>query len=324
MLYPISYSVPDEIIVPYVPFKILHTAKHDYQFTNSTEYLKNYRNSIFATTRLKCGWDCFRHYEILSQGTIPFFTKEEGEHTSLENCPKKTLFNFPKSQVLDLMKKYGIQTYDEIMKNSSSILYHDLDTLLQYTKQNLTTQKSAEYVLSKTSTPTTKKVLYLGNFSSQTADYMCDLLGQGLVKYTDGTVDMLPEKEFLYDSYPIEQTSKLYGKGFNYTRHLPASLKKYPDVETIWDKIKRREYDQIIIYYHCRSGNYTIPFLTNEYPIFKYYSANEVSFVCGADCDPYWSPELNWYIKMNHVCPLSELSKKGHTVFIREFGDEIS
>lgn len=321
MFYPISYSVPEEIIVPYVPFKMRHTASHDYQFNDPTEYLKNYRNSIFGMTQLKCGWDCFRHYEILSQGTIPFFDDGAGVHAKLENCPKRTLFNFPKAQVLDLMKKYGSKTYDEIMKTSSSILFNDINELLDYTKKNLTTQSSAQYVLSKTDTPTTQKILYLTNFTNTVSDYMCEFLGHGLKKYTSGKADIFPEREFLYDSYPVEKTSSLYGKGFNYTRHLPANYMKSLEKETIWEKIKRRDYDHIIIYYHCRSGNYKIPFLTDEFPLNQYYENHEVSFVCGTDCDPYWSPELNWYIKMYHSCPLTELSNKGHNVFIREFGN---
>lgn len=309
MLYPISYSIPEEIIVPYVPFKTSHTASHTYQFTDSQMYLKNYRTAIFGTTGLKCGWDCFRHYEILSQGTIPLFN-------DLENCPSLTLHNFPKQKILELRDLYGPMTFDEIMKTSSSHLYTNIDELLNLTKSTLTTKESATYILSKTTTPTTKRILYIDNIETK-GEYLTDMIAHGLYRLTEGDVHMYPDHAWRYSSYPESETQLLYGKGFNYTRLLE---KQYIHTfDEIFENIKQRYYDHVIVSIQC-SSNTPVPFLMNhENTIFKYYDSSEVSIVCGNDCDSYWSPELNWYIRYRHDCPLKKISALNN-VFIRELG----
>ena len=46
----------------------------------------------------KAGWDCLRHYEIIGNGTIPYFHE-------LEDCPPDTLHSFPKELILETNKK---------------------------------------------------------------------------------------------------------------------------------------------------------------------------------------------------------------------------
>jgi hypothetical protein len=309
MLYPISYSVPEELIVPYVPLKTCHTATHEYQFTDSQSYLQNYRTSIFGDTRLKCGWDCFRHYEILSQGTIPYFH-------NLEKCPPLTLHNFPKQKSIELRDLYGPMTFDEIIKTSSSHLYNNLNDLLNLTKSTLTTKESAQYILSKTTTPTTKRILFLDNVETK-GEYLTDMLAHGFYRLTEGEVDIYPDHAWRYTTYPESETQLLYGKGFNYTRLLENQ--RVHTYEEIFEKIKQRYYDQIIICIQC-SSNIPVPFVVNtENNIYNYYIHSEVSLICGNDCDSYWSPELNWYIRDRHDCPLKKISDHNN-VFIRELG----
>lgn len=315
MLYPISFSVPEEIIVPYVPFKTCHTASHAYQFTEAEPYLKNYRSAIFGTTSLKCGWDAFRHYEILSQGTITYFD-------NLQGCPKQTLHSFPKEQVMSLMNKYGSHTFSEIMSTSSSILHNDLDELLTYTRTNLTTRSAAEYILSKTSTPTTNNVLFLHNLDEK-VDYQAMMTAHGLIHHTNGQVDIYTDMEYLYSDYPLENTVKLYGRGFNYSRHISATLKKSLSEEQVWEKIKVRHYDQIILYIHCQSQR-PIPFLSGDLDLHSYYSSSELSVVCGRDCDPYYDPNRDpnreWWIRDYHNCSLKRNAERLN-LFVREYGD---
>lgn len=310
MLYPISFSFPEELIVPYVPFKTSHTATHQYQFNDSKPYLEMYRKSIFGHTSLKCGWDCLRHYEILSQGTIPFFHE-------LKRCPTYTLTTFPKEQVLGLMDKYFTLSYDQIMSTSSSILYDDLNSLLDYTRNHLTTKQSAKYILSKTEYPETKKILFLTN-GLQAGDYLEAMTMHGLFHITEGNVDLYPNYDSLYDNFPIEETKKLYGKGFNYTRLLPSFLKRTPSEDEIWQKIKERYYEHIILYMHCRSTD-LMPFIFGDRSINMYYNINEVSVLCGKDCDDY-TDAMGSHILMFHHCMLKVLSNS-QNVFIRELGD---
>jgi hypothetical protein len=103
-----------------------------YIFNNEHEYYNDYNKSYFGVTMKKAGWDCMRHYEILSNNCIPYFT-------DLEDCPKQTLTNLPKELLLkakELASNFEEQKYFSI-----------LNELFEYTKQYLTTKQLAQYVL---------------------------------------------------------------------------------------------------------------------------------------------------------------------------------
>ena len=311
MLFPLSYSIPAEVIVPYVPFKTCHTADHNYQFDDVAPYMENYRKAFFGHTSMKCGWDCMRHYEILSQGTIT-------EFTNLQGLPTKTMTNFPKALVFDLNAKYYSLTFEEILKCSSSVVYEDLDSLLCYTRDNLTTESAARYVLRKSGHADAKKILYLSN-ADKSGNYMVEMLAHGFSRITGGKADMYPDFEERYDTYPVELTKKLYGKGFNYTRFLPGKWRRAPSAELIQQRIKEKYYDVII---HCTSeqSDLQYPFLTGEGHAQEYYDLSDIVLVCGNDCDNYWSAGKKWYIRDSHNCPIKCLADST-AVFIRELGN---
>jgi len=103
-----------------------------YKFDIEQEYYNDYNKSYFGVTMKKAGWDCMRHYEILANNCIPYFT-------DLEDCPKQTLTNLPKELLLEakeLANNFDEQKYFII-----------LDELFKYTKQYLTTKQLAQYVL---------------------------------------------------------------------------------------------------------------------------------------------------------------------------------
>jgi len=94
---PISFSYPEfelennyallenknQILAPMDPRYL-----PSYIFENEKDYYEQYRKSIFGTTTKKGGWDCMRHYEILSVQTLLYFPK-------IENKPKLTMSSFP-------------------------------------------------------------------------------------------------------------------------------------------------------------------------------------------------------------------------------------
>ena len=69
-----------------------------------------------------------RHYEIIGNGTIPYFYE-------LEKCPPKTLHNFPKELILKTNKQKPKDSYNDVVLE-----------LLDYMRNNLTTKKVAEYI----------------------------------------------------------------------------------------------------------------------------------------------------------------------------------
>ena len=68
---------------------------------NEEEYYEQYKKSIFGTTTKKGGWDCLRHYEILSVNTLLFFP-------GIDRKPSLTMVDFPvdlQNRVNNLFKK---------------------------------------------------------------------------------------------------------------------------------------------------------------------------------------------------------------------------
>ena len=94
MLYPISFSIPEEKIITYIPTKtkilsdLIPGKISTYIYNNEEDYYNEYRKSFFAITIKKAGWDCMRHYEILANGCITVFI-------DIENCPVYTMVSLP-------------------------------------------------------------------------------------------------------------------------------------------------------------------------------------------------------------------------------------
>lgn len=304
MICPISYSFPAEKIVPYISFKTEHTANHQYQFTDEDEYLAHYRKAFFGTTQKRAGWDCLRHYEILSQGVIPHFK-------NLENLPPKTMVHFPKQLVLELNTKYYSKTLEEIYKESSSIVYNDLDSLLDYTKENLTTEKSVEYILKMLKKESAKEILLLTNMVPPETDYLFSMITHGLLRKFKHSIDCFPDFDYHYKDYPKEKCSNLYGRGFNYTRLLSEEFKTTRTKAQIEKKIENHFYDCIFLYMNEYSDE-LVPFNIN-----KFYKNDEVAVICGRDCDAKKDSTGGWTTSSIHNCDLKQL-KDIQTVFIRE------
>lgn len=105
-----------------------------YKFDIEQEYYNDYNKSYYGVTMKKAGWDCMRHYEILANHCIPYFT-------DLHECPKNTLTSLPKELLLDareLANNFDNQKYFNI-----------LNELFDYAKSHLTTKELAKYVLKK-------------------------------------------------------------------------------------------------------------------------------------------------------------------------------
>lgn len=138
---PIGFSIPEEHVLKAVPEKtktfsdtVVSFCKN-YQFDNEQEYYKEYQRSCFARTCKKAGYDCLRHYEILANGAIPVFSE-------LKNVPKNTMANFPKKFLEDLYCKLQ---YD--LEADAGVYPEAIQTLLDYTREHLTTVKAVKRML---------------------------------------------------------------------------------------------------------------------------------------------------------------------------------
>ncbi len=145
-VYPISFAIPEEKIWKDVNLKDKYKKIANYKpahpgtgyvYAEEKDYYNDYKTSFFALTHKKGGWDCMRHYEILANFCIPYFP-------DIQNCPIQTMNNFPKDMILKSNSLFEQDFNPDInIKEYSTIL----NKIFEYTKNNLTTKKLAEYVL---------------------------------------------------------------------------------------------------------------------------------------------------------------------------------
>ena len=141
-ILPISFAIPESKIYKANTIKIkdygtcIPGDKKTYIFSDEEQYYKDFRESYYGVTMKKAGWDCMRHYEILANKCIPYFI-------NLEQCPNNILTTLPKSLILSAMELTNNEKFNE---NN----YNDInEELFNYTKENLTTKKLAQYVIER-------------------------------------------------------------------------------------------------------------------------------------------------------------------------------
>lgn len=144
-VFPISLSIPEskfmKINVNKSYFESSLSNDKSLQHINEIDYYNDYNNSYFSYTSKNMGWDCFKHYEILAAGCLPFFN-------NYEYCPKYILTNWPSRLQYDVN-----QFYFNIVNNSDDfntyLYYKLLNEFYNYAKNNFKTTDIANYIISK-------------------------------------------------------------------------------------------------------------------------------------------------------------------------------
>ena len=175
---PISFAFPKEKIrdlddskrnvafAPLIPVNqsIDPSYMSTYIYDTEESYYDMYQTAYFSYTSKKGGWDTLRHYEIIANGSIPFFV-------DIESCPRHTLWNFPKERVLSARGmlggvpklKKGVWKNQElphcgvIDKDNPGSLQdfhkelwiHYRDEIYSWLKREGTTESLADYILGK-------------------------------------------------------------------------------------------------------------------------------------------------------------------------------
>ena len=286
-VHPLSFSVSETKMIKEVPSKdqdfafLIPGDMQTYIYDNEEEYYQDYRRSYFALTWKKGGWDCMRHYEILSNGCIPYFI-------DLEKCDSQTMFFLPRELILEAMHLEGVSYPNIDHEKFDKVRYYEiLKELLEYTRIHLTAKSMAQYVLDTIQYSGTGKILYLGH--NPDPDYLrcCTLIGfKELLQ--DRVVDY-PKIGHIYKSYP-GNVKELYGKGFTYAQvvdDLPINR------DAIEERIRNKEFD-IVIYGSVHRG---LPF---HDLVAQVYGQEKILYFCGEDA---------------HTCPYGGLFH----FFLREF-----
>ena len=176
-ILPISFAIPKlkilseidknpkNLLAPLIPGRL-----NTYIYDSENSYYEMYKKSIFALTYKKAGWDCLRHYEILMNGCIPLFL-------DIKNCPIDSISTLPKEKLIEILDNFSkiFRFYNpfkifkkkhltfprilelfqsnneknrlELFLNNNENIFDLKKDLLEFTKNNLTTEILAKYVL---------------------------------------------------------------------------------------------------------------------------------------------------------------------------------
>jgi hypothetical protein len=229
LVHPITFSFPDEKIIRSFPTKtklmsnLIPGVMSTYVYNCEYDYYNEYRQSIFATTTQKGGWDCLRHYEIIANGCIPYFP-------NIESCPEQTMALLPKQLLIESNALYGSLKHKS-MQDLSQAETEECALmawrLVEYLRAHLTTQKVAAYILEQTHHSACKTVLYLSG--DPNPDYLRCLTLHGLKTIFGARCHDAPHVRHIYKHATTDHSS-LYGKGFTYTNLLEAPSRD-PDLD---------------------------------------------------------------------------------------------
>jgi hypothetical protein len=264
------------VISPLIPG---NTTNYLFGAGEEAKYYDMYRESLFAITKKKGGWDCLRHYEILAAGCIPIFE-------DLNNCPRDTLMSFPKQILTDAYRALLPWRDTEEQRKLYS---HYLAQLWNYTRENCSTVANASRFL--------RDMMHIGSCPKNIlllighpgVNYTRELNWIGIKQWAEtvgSNAVEYPALPFLYDDFPEEKLSELYGNGFTYSRRLPASLRREIANETeLIETIMQKKWDMII--YGKVGPDETVVGSVPNLPywdiVFKNYSRDEIVFWYGGD-----------------------------------------
>jgi hypothetical protein len=291
MIHPITFCFPEEKIINTIPRKIKVVSSlipgkmSTYIYNNETDYYNEYRQSLFAITTKKAGWDCMRHYEIMANGCIPYFP-------SIEACPVNTMALLPKDLLLKgnlLYEKYKDTDISNIELSECNEL---INKYLVYLRNNLTTVKMAKYILNKANI-TPLRILYLSQ--DPNPDYLRCTVLHGFKSLYGSECHDYPKIPHIYKAEPSKYNS-LYGKGITYTNLLDSNTRN----DALDARLKRdidTKYYDVVIYgsYHRGMPYYDL--------VNKIYDPDKIILICGED---------------EHNCSYKHWVDCGHHVFVRE------
>jgi hypothetical protein len=325
---PLSFCVPDECVVSEIPHKetllasLLPGNESTYIFDKHQEsgYNEMYQKARFSITKMKGGWDCLRHYEILMNGCVPLFEK-------LKDCPKFTMTTYPKE-----LNDEAYQLYDSWVENDEYITKYNIlcTKYLEHTRTYCTTTASAIHFLNNMQNgKNAKNILLLTGHHG--LNYSRESLWIGLKRYVasiNGVAVEYTPLPFLYDDFDDSCHNPYYGHTcFTLPKRLSKDINYNMSEFEIKEKITNKFWD-IIIY--GKVG----PDESSDFPLYdlvkQKYNPNQIAFIFGGDevfdltvTDPskyhvnmfnrniYYYPYIDYLNKYKHMgtCFVRELNK---------------
>ena len=276
-ILPLSFCIPDECIVNEIPRKshllapLLPGDISTYIYDNEKDYNDMYQKSRFAITKMKGGWDCLRHYEILMNGCIPLFE-------NLQECPAYTLTTYPKE-----LNNEAYELYNNWIENDECIQKYNAlcSQFLEHTKNNCTTSSTTKYFLDNIQNGDKIKNILLITCHNG-INYNRESLWIGLKRYIKSINGVAVEYEkipFLYDDFDINSNNN-YARCFTYPKRIQKDAHYNMSENEILEKINTSFWD-LIIYGKVGPDEFcTFPY----FDIVKSkYNKNNIVFLFGGD-----------------------------------------
>ena len=280
-VFPMSFSIPDECVVDRIPQKTSFLASlipgdmstYIFDKYKEKEYNEMYRRSRFALTKMKGGWDCLRHYEILMNGCIPLFE-------NLKECPAYTLTTYPKE-----FNDAAYDLYNNWIENDVCIEKYNVlcGKILSHTKNNCTASASAKYFLKNIKNGDNIKNILLIT-CHHGINYLRESLWIGLKKYIksiNGVAVEYDKMPFLYEDFDNCSENKYYTNNcFTYPKRLEKDEHYYMSENEIVEKINSNFWD-LIIYGKVGPDEYcTFPYFD---VVKEKYTKDKIAFLFGGD-----------------------------------------
>jgi hypothetical protein len=260
IMKPISISIPEQYVIKTIPPKnqsfcsIIPGIKSTYyNYQQEQLYYDDIQSSLFTLTYSKEGWDCMRHVEILSSGSIPLFY-------DIKSCPSQALVHHPKKLYELLLQYPGLQLNGQKSHRNSPYKFTVMDydwnemdyelytiiigALLQYTRNVLTTKSMSKYIIETIINENMKNlplihvnhphydpnhihhILYITHQNPKymdAGDYISDTILHGLIElYGQNSITELPRRHCIHKLFKMNynitnyynKKYSLYGNGF--------------------------------------------------------------------------------------------------------------
>lgn len=145
---PIQFAIPQDRILRSPPQKFHLMAPMDpmnkstYIYTTEEAYYKQYADSYYAATMRKGGADCLRHYEIMSQWTIPYFR-------CLESIPTTIMQFLPRPELLlakEMIDYMNLNPSKRDPKILIDLWGYLIEPVMKALRDHLTTTAMATYI----------------------------------------------------------------------------------------------------------------------------------------------------------------------------------
>ena len=233
-VFPISFSNPRPLLTkagPRLRFLSEVIPGEPYSFTDEESYLQQYRESHFALSTKKAGWDCFRHLEIAFAGSIPLVP-------NLGRTPPGIMFAYPKrtwSTILEELSSAGPQV-------PSDELQRELD---RYSEENLSSSAMAGYlldVLDYQGGP----VAFVDDKIDAWVDYQSMFTMIGLAQLLGSTLALPNIPDYLKNGN--KEWKNLYGRGFGYSGALEGFAPSSDEVVTSANIVDRFDSFELVIF----------------------------------------------------------------------------